>query len=131
VPKKIWRKRYDHINDFERMLADEGTTIVKFFLHINLEEQKERLQARLDEPTKRWKFSRGDLKERKLWPKYIRAYEEVLTKTSTDWAPWYIVPANRKWYRNLVIANVLLDTLQGLHMSYPEPEEGLDGIVIE
>jgi PPK2 family polyphosphate:nucleotide phosphotransferase len=131
VPKKVWRKRYDHINDFERMLADEGTTIVKFFLHINREEQKERLQARLDEPSKRWKFSRGDLKERKLWPKYMKAYEEVLTKTSTDWAPWYIVPANRKWYRNLVIANILLDTLQGLNMSYPESEDGLDGIVIE
>jgi PPK2 family polyphosphate:nucleotide phosphotransferase len=131
VPEKVWRKRYDHINHFERMLVDEGTTIVKFFLHIDLEEQKQRLQARLDEPNKRWKFSRGDLKERKLWPKYTRAYEEVLSRTSTEWAPWYIVPANRKWYRNLVIANVLLRTLDGMDMHYPDPDENLDGIVIE
>jgi PPK2 family polyphosphate:nucleotide phosphotransferase len=131
APEKVWRKRYAHINHFERMLADEGTTIVKFFLHIDLEEQKQRLQARLDEPNKRWKFSRGDLDERKLWPKYTRAYEEVLTRTSTEWAPWYIVPANSKWYRNLVIANVLLKTLDGLNMRYPDPEENLDGIVIE
>jgi PPK2 family polyphosphate:nucleotide phosphotransferase len=131
VSEKVWRKRYDHINQFERMLADEGTTIVKFFLHIDLEEQKQRLQARLDEPHKRWKFSRGDLKERKLWPKYTQAYEQVLSKTSTEWAPWYIVPANRKWYRNLVIANTLLQTLDGLDMHYPDPEEDLDGIVIK
>jgi PPK2 family polyphosphate:nucleotide phosphotransferase len=131
VPKEVWRKRYEHINHFERMLVDEGTAIVKFFLHIDLEEQKQRLQARLDEPNKRWKFSRGDLKERKLWPKYTQAYEEVLSRTSTEWAPWYIVPANRKWYRNLVIANVLLQTLDGMDMHYPAPEEDLDGIVIE
>jgi PPK2 family polyphosphate:nucleotide phosphotransferase len=131
VPEEVWRKRYDHINQFERLLADEGTSIVKFFLHIDLEEQKERLQARLDEPNKRWKFSRGDLKERKLWPEYVEAYEEVLSKTSTEWAPWYIIPANRKWYRNLVIVNVLLDTLERMNMSYPEPEDDLDGITIE
>jgi PPK2 family polyphosphate:nucleotide phosphotransferase len=131
VPEEVWRRRYDHINHFERMLVDEGTTIVKFFLHIDLEEQKQRLQARLDEPNKRWKFSRGDLEERKLWPKYMQAYEEVLSRTSTKWAPWYIVPANRKWYRNLVIANVLLQTLDRMDMHYPDPEENLDGIVIE
>jgi PPK2 family polyphosphate:nucleotide phosphotransferase len=131
TPEKIWRKRYDHINEFERMLADEGTTILKFFLHIDLEEQKERLQARLDEPNKRWKFSLGDLKERKLWPDYMRAYEDVLSKTSTKWAPWYIVPANRKWYRNLVIATILVEALEGLHMSYPQSEEGLDDVIIE
>ncbi len=131
VPDDVWRKRYRHINEFERMLAEEGTTILKFFLHIDLDEQKERLQARLDEPHKRWKFSKGDLAERKLWPSYMDAYEDVLGKTSTEWAPWYIVPANRKWYRNLVIASTIVETLEGLDMQYPNPEEGLEGILIE
>jgi PPK2 family polyphosphate:nucleotide phosphotransferase len=131
VPKEVWSRRYDQINEFERMLAEEGTTILKFFLHIDPEEQKERLQARLDEPNKRWKFSMGDLKERKLWPKYMAAYEDVLSETSTEWAPWHIVPANRKWYRNLVVATTLIETLEGLNMSYPQPEDGLDDVVIE
>lgn len=131
VPETVWSKRYAHINEFERMLADEGTTILKFFLHIDLEEQKERLLARLDEPHKRWKFKKGDLKERKLWPEYTRAYEVVLSKTSTEWAPWYVIPANRKWYRNLAIATILVDTLKGLEMRYPQPEEDLDNIVVE
>ena len=131
VPKGVWSKRYRHINEFERMLAEEGTTILKFFLHIDLDEQKERLQARLDEPHKSWKFAKGDLAERKLWPEYMQAYEDVLRKTSTEWAPWHIIPANRKWYRNLVIASTIVETLEGLNMEYPEAEEGLDGIVIE
>jgi PPK2 family polyphosphate:nucleotide phosphotransferase len=131
VPEKVWSKRYDQINAFECTLAEEGTTILKFFLHIDLEEQKQRLQARLDEPNKRWKFSKGDLKERKLWPKYTQAYEDVLSKTSTEWAPWTVVPANRKWYRNLVIATTMIEALEGLNMSYPHPEEGLDDVVIE
>ncbi|MBC8264119.1 MAG: polyphosphate kinase 2 family protein [Anaerolineales bacterium] len=131
VPPEVWSQRYAHINDFERMLAQEGTTILKFFLHIDLDEQKERLQARLDEPHKRWKFKLGDLEERKLWPEYMRAYEDVLSKTSTEWAPWYIVPANRKWYRNLVVGTVLVETLEGLNMSYPQPEEDLDNVMIE
>ncbi|MCP4542242.1 MAG: polyphosphate kinase 2 family protein [Chloroflexi bacterium] len=121
VPEKVWSRRYDHINDFERLLADEGTTILKFFLRIDLDEQKERLQARLDEPHKHWKFDPGDLKERKLWSEYIKAYEDAISKTSTDWAPWYIVPANRKWYRNLVIGTIIVETLKGLDMQYPEP----------
>ncbi len=131
VPEQVWSRRYAQINAFERMLAEEGTTVVKFYLHIDLQEQKERLQARLDEHDKRWKFSLGDLKERALWPEYQKAYEAVLSKTSTKYAPWYLVPANKKWYRNLVIANVLIDTLKGLKMSYPQPEEGLDDVVIE
>ena len=131
VPPDVWGKRYQHINDFERMLADEGTTILKFYLHISSDEQKERLQARLDEPGKQWKFSLGDLKERKRWSEYIRAYQDVLSKTSTPWAPWYIIPANRKWYRNLVIASILINTLEGLGMSYPQPEDDLDGVVVE
>ncbi|MFN2127238.1 MAG: polyphosphate kinase 2 family protein [Anaerolineales bacterium] len=130
VPESVWSRRYDHINHFEKMLHDEGTTILKFFLNIDLREQKERLQARLDNPKKNWKFSLGDLKERELWPDYIRAYEEVLTRTSTDWAPWYIIPSNRKWYRNLVIASIMVETMKGFNMSYPESEDDLSGVVI-
>ena len=131
VPPEVWSKRFDQINEFERNLAENGTTILKFYLHIDLEEQKERLQARLDDPTKRWKFRLGDLEERKLWPEYMKAFEDVLSKTSTEYAPWYIVPANRKWFRDLVISSVLVDTLEGLKMKYPESEENLDGVVIE
>jgi PPK2 family polyphosphate:nucleotide phosphotransferase len=131
VPKSIWRRRFKHIRDFERILADEGATILKFFLHIDLDEQKERFQARLDTPHKRWKFRLRDLEERKLWDSYLAAYEEAISKTSTNWAPWYIIPANRKWYRNLVISRIIVDTLENLKMTYPEPEEDLDGVVIE
>jgi len=131
VPKSVWEKRFDHINQFERMLTDEGTTILKFFLHIDKDEQKERLEARLNEPDKNWKFNVGDLDERKLWNQYVRAYEDVLSQTSTDYAPWYIVPANHKWYRNLVVAGVLTETLRNLNMSFPKPEQDLSGIVVE
>jgi PPK2 family polyphosphate:nucleotide phosphotransferase len=131
VPKSVWSKRYAQINDFERMLVEEGTTILKFFLHIDKEEQKSRLQARLDTPNKQWKFSVGDLAERKLWPEYLEAYQDAISSTSSEWAPWYIVPANRKWYRNLVIANIIIQTLTNLKMYYPEPTENLDKISIE
>ena len=113
------------------MLAEEGTTILKFFLYISPEEQKERLQERLDDPTKNWKFNPGDLKTRAKWGEYEQAFEDMLNKTSTSWAPWYIVPANRKWYRNLVISQVVIDTLKDLKMQYPENKEDLSGIVIE
>ncbi len=131
VSPEVWSKRFDQINEFERMLVENDTIILKFYLHIDLDEQKERLQARLDDPTKHWKFRLGDLGERKLWGEYMQAYEDVLSKTSTDYAPWYIVPANRKWYRDLVISSVLVDTLAGLKMEYPKSEENLDGVVIE
>ena len=131
VPPEIWKKRFDQINAFEQMLTENETTILKFYLHIDQEEQKQRLQARLDDPNKHWKFRRSDLAERKLWPDYMQAYEDVLNKTSTARAPWYIVPANHKWYRDLVISRVLVDALQGLNMKFPEPEEGLEGIVVE
>ncbi len=131
VPPEVWGRRYDQINAFERLLAEEGTTILKFFLHISKDEQKQRLQDRLDDREKRWKFSTGDLAERKLWDNYMAAYGAVLEKTSTDHAPWYIVPANRKWYRDLVISHTIISTLEGLHMRYPECEPGLDEIVIE
>ncbi|MDF1513734.1 MAG: polyphosphate kinase 2 family protein [Anaerolineae bacterium] len=130
VPPEIWQERYAHINAFEHMLADEGTKIIKFFLNISKQEQKERLQARLDNPEKQWKFAVGDLKERALWDTYIGAYEAVLSKTSTTWAPWYIVPADRKWYRNLVIGTLLVQTLQGFQMQYPVPEDDIENIVI-
>ncbi len=130
VPKTRWQRRYDHIVAFEKLLADEGTTIVKFYLHISKDEQKRRLQARLDRPDKHWKFSIGDLKERALWDDYMAAYEAALSNTSTDWAPWFIIPANHKWYRNLVISRILVDTLEGLGMQYPPAEEGLDEVVI-
>ncbi len=131
VTKKIWSKRYEQINAFEKTLVENGTTILKFFLHISKDEQKERLQARLDDPTKHWKFNIGDLDERKLWDDYQAAYEDVLNKTSTAEAPWYVVPANRKWYRDLVISTVLVEKLQGLKMKYPESKDNLDGVVVE
>jgi PPK2 family polyphosphate:nucleotide phosphotransferase len=131
VPPQIWGRRYDHINAFERLLADEGTTILKFYLHISKDEQKERFQDRLDEPDKRWKFNPGDLEERKLWPDYMQAYEAVLSRTSTEWAPWFIVPADRKWYRNLVVASVLVEALEGLGMAHPQPDFDPEAVVIE
>lgn len=131
VPRERWSRRYAQINAFERLLADEGTTIVKFFLNISKDEQRERLQARLDDPDKHWKFSLGDLEERKLWDKYQRAYRDVLTKTSTDWAPWYVVPSDRKWFRDLVISTVLVKTLEGLDLDFPPAADDLTGVVVE
>jgi PPK2 family polyphosphate:nucleotide phosphotransferase len=131
VSKSVWQKRYQHINNFERLLADNSVTILKFYLHISKEEQKERLQARLDQPHKRWKFDPRDLDERKLWADYMEAFEAALSKCSTEYAPWHIVPANKKWYRNLVISEKIVETLEGLKLKYPEPPAGLDGIVIE
>jgi len=120
VPEDVWRKRYDQINDFERMLVENGTTILKFFLHISPEEQRERLQERIDDPEKRWKFQHGDIEERKLWFDYMKAYDDVLEKTSTEWAPWWVVPADHKWYRDYVIGNVIAETMEALDMKYPE-----------
>ncbi|MBU1226350.1 MAG: polyphosphate kinase 2 family protein [Actinobacteria bacterium] len=131
VPEERWSRRYDHILAFEQLLADEGTTILKFFLHISRDEQKERLQARLDDPSKHWKFSLGDLDERKRWDDYRHAFEDMLSRTSSDTAPWYVVPANHKWYRDLVVASVLAATLESLGMAYPPPEDDLSGVVIE
>lgn len=130
VPKDVWRQRYEQINQFEKHLAENGVAILKFYLHISKEEQRRRLQARLDDPTKHWKFSVGDLKERALWNDYMAAYEDAVNLTSTPWAPWYVIPADRKWYRNLVVARVLVETLRGLRMKYPEPAEDLTKVVI-
>ncbi len=131
VPEAVWSRRYEHICAFEKMLADEGTTILKFYLHIDQAEQKERLQARLDEPDHQWKFSLGDLAERKLWDQYLAAFEDALEKTSTETAPWYVIPANRKWYRDLVISSIIIEKLKSLNMAYPEFKGNLDEIVIE
>jgi len=131
VPEKVWSKRYDHINDFEKMLADEGTTIVKFFLHISKDEQKRRLEARLNEREKQWKFNPGDLVERKLWDEYMDAYQDAIRDCSQKHAPWYVVPADRKWYRNWVLSDVLVRTLEDMGMKYPKPAPGLDKIVVE
>lgn len=121
VPPEVWKSRFDQINEFERLLTDEGTTILKFFLHITPSEQKKRLLARLKDETKQWKYNPADLKERELWKKYMQAYDDVLTKTSTDYAPWHIVPADKKWYRDWVVATILVQALKDLKMKYPKP----------
>jgi PPK2 family polyphosphate:nucleotide phosphotransferase len=131
VSKPRWRARYQHIRSFEAMLADEGTVVRKFFLHISSDEQARRLQARLDDPTKHWKFRLADLDERKLWDDYQAAYEEAIRRTATPRAPWTIVPADHKWHRDLVICRSIVDTLEGLDLRYPESEEDLSGVVVE
>jgi PPK2 family polyphosphate:nucleotide phosphotransferase len=131
VPEATWRKRYLHIRNFEEMLVDEGTTVVKFFLYISKDEQKERLQDRLDEPDKHWKFNVDDLAERKRWDDYLAAYAEAIAATSTAAAPWYIVPADRKWFRNLIVSQVLVNTLEAMDLHYPEPEQALDDVEVE
>jgi polyphosphate kinase 2 (PPK2 family) len=131
VPDKVWKRRYDAINDFECMLADEGTTILKFFLHISKGEQKRRFQARLDDPQKHWKFSTGDLKERDRWDDYQQAYEDALEKCSTEAGPWYCVPADHKWFRNWVVSDTIVRAMAELKMKFPPAEKGLDKIVIK
>jgi len=131
VDDKVWKKRYDHIAHFEQMLADEGTTIIKVFLNVSRDEQKERFQERLDRPDKNWKFRAGDLDDRALWPDYMDAYTDALERTSTDDAPWYVVPADRKWARNVCIARILRHHLEVVDPQYPAPEDGLDDIVID
>lgn len=125
-PEKEWRKHYQQINDFEKLLTDTGTTILKFFLNIDLDEQKQRLLERIDTPEKQWKFSPGDLPERQLWWQYMEAYQEAISQTSTEYAPWHIVPANHNWYRNLVVAEVIVEALKKLDMHYPQAAEDLD-----
>ena len=131
VDEKEWKGRYQRINEFEEMLVEGGITIVKCFLHISKEEQRERLQARLDNEHKRWKFAKGDLSERKLWEDYQRAYEDAVEKCNTKHAPWHIIPSDRKWYRNLLVSEVLRTTLEQLDPQFPPCEEGLDDIVVQ
>ncbi|NUP52701.1 MAG: polyphosphate kinase 2 family protein [Catenulispora sp.] len=119
VPREQWEPRYGLINEFEQELADQGTTVVKCFLHISRDEQKERLLARLDDPTKLWKYNPGDVDERELWPAYQGAYESALELTSTATAPWFVVPADRKWYRNFAITNLLIEALERINPKWP------------
>jgi len=121
VPKRIWQKRFEQINSFEKMLTEEGVTILKFYLHISKEEQKQRFIERVSDPQKQWKFNPQDIEERKFWEHYQEAYEEMLNKTSTSWAPWYAIPANNNWYRDLCVASIIIDTLQSLQLKYPTP----------
>lgn len=130
VPEEVWRKRYEHIRNFEQLLADEGTTIVKLFLHISNDEQRERLQDRIDRPDKNWKFSFGDLAERERWDDYQEAFRTMLEETSTDDAPWYVIPADRKWFRNRLVSEIIVSTLRSLEMAWPDPEEGVPGTVV-
>jgi PPK2 family polyphosphate:nucleotide phosphotransferase len=130
APEAVWRQRYDQINHFEKLLADTGTTILKFYLHISKEEQKERFQARLDDPRKNWKFSMGDVEKRAQWDDYMAAFEEALSRCSTPWAPWYVIPANHKWYRNLALSRIIVETLAALDMHYPPPLADAGSIVI-
>jgi len=130
-PESVWSRRYQHLVDFERLLADEGTTILKIFLHISKDEQRDRLQARLDDPSKHWKFDTGDLVDRALWDRFMETYSDILSRTSTDHAPWYVIPANTKWYRNLLVADILIRTLEALEMEYPPVDFDPGALVIE
>lgn len=125
VTANVWKKRYDQINEFEHLLSEEGTTILKFFLYISKEEQKLRFLERLENPEKQWKFNPNDIEERQYWDKYMQAYQDVIDKTSTDYAPWYVIPANRNWYRDLVISRIVVEQLEKLNMSYPQAVENI------
>jgi PPK2 family polyphosphate:nucleotide phosphotransferase len=130
VPESVWRPRYEAINQFEYALTSDGVTVLKFFLHISRDEQKRRLESRLADPDKRWKFSSNDLKERAYWDDYQAAFEDAVNECSTSYAPWYVVPANKKWYRNLVVARTIADTLEAMSPRFPAAERGLDKVEI-
>jgi polyphosphate kinase 2 (PPK2 family) len=130
APETVWRRRPGHIREWERMLADEGTTLVKVFLNVSKEEQRARFQERLDDPAKRWKFAKGDLEVRRRFDEYLAAWEDVITETSTEWAPWHVVPADRNWVKSTAVAALLVDTLEALDPKVPDPEPGLEGLVI-
>ena len=125
------KRRYDRINEFERLLTDHGALVLKFFLYISKDEQRRRLQERIDVPEKRWKFRLDDLTERKLWKDYMKAYADALQATSTDWSSWYVIPSDSKTTRNLIISEILIEQLKALKLSYPKPKEKIEGIVVE
>ena len=131
VSEDVWRGRYRKINDFERLLTEGSVTVVKCYLHISKEEQRERLQSRLDDPKKRWKFCQSDVRERRLWDDYQDAYEDALFHCNTLHAPWHLIPSDRKWYRNLIVSELLRKRLEEMDPQFPPSEEGLDGVVIE
>lgn len=128
--ERCWRARFEHIRAFEKLLVDEGTTIRKFFLHISKDEQQRRLQERIDDPKKRWKWNSGDLDERARWHDYQQAYEDALAATSTATAPWYVVPADRNWYRDLAVAEILVETLESLGLRLPAGDPGIEGLQV-
>jgi PPK2 family polyphosphate:nucleotide phosphotransferase len=128
APQDVWSERYDQINRFERYLADNNVVVLKFFLHISKDEQRQRILDRIDDPRKNWKLSPADFAERKFWPAYLKAYEVALTRCNTKHAPWFIIPANKKWYRNLAVAKILVETLEELNMKYPKPAIDLSEI---
>jgi PPK2 family polyphosphate:nucleotide phosphotransferase len=130
VPEPVWQRRYDHIREFEQLLVDEGTHVVKLFLNVSKERQRERLQDRVDDPDEGWKFRLGDLDDRASWPDFREAYTDALRRTSTDDAPWYVVPADRKWSRNLTVARILRHRLERIDPQYPQPEEDISGVVV-
>jgi PPK2 family polyphosphate:nucleotide phosphotransferase len=130
APPNVWQGRYEEIREFEELLARNGTRILKFFLHISRDEQRERLQARLDDPEKHWKFRVGDLDDRKLWDDYQAAYQDAINNCATPEAPWFVVPANRKWYRDLAVARTIADTLEDMDPQWPEEAPGLEKVVI-
>jgi PPK2 family polyphosphate:nucleotide phosphotransferase len=131
VPAPVWKRRYNQINDFERYLAENGVVIVKFFLHISKDEQKRRLERRLEDSTRQWKVALSDFEERKRWKEYQRAYEDAITKCNTKEAPWYVVPADKKWFRNLAVSQILVETLEALDMRFPKPTEDLKRITLD
>lgn len=126
----VWQRRYKQINDFERLLSDDGTVVLKFYLHISKDEQKKRLEARLGDPTKEWKFSINDLPERKFWDEYMKAYQDMLSETSTEWAPWYLIPSDHKWYRDLVVSRIIVKAIDKLDLQYPKPTKDLATVKI-
>lgn len=131
VPKSVWSKRYRQINDFEQMLAENNVHILKFYLHISKSEQLERLKARIDDPIKHWKINPNDFVERKYWSNYMKAFEDALNQCSTSYAPWFVIPANHKWYRNLVVSEILIEQLQKLKMKFPEPYCDISSIEVK
>jgi PPK2 family polyphosphate:nucleotide phosphotransferase len=131
VPPAVWSKRYRQINDFERMLSENGVSVVKFLLYISKDEQARRFRARLEDPSKNWKFSQDDLRERQYWDQYIEAFHEALRKCSAPYAPWYVIPANKKWFRNYAVANILVHTLKSMKLAFPKSAGDLSHIEFE
>jgi len=131
APKSVWSARYDQINAFEKLMSDNDVTILKFFLHISKAEQKQRLEARLDDTTRNWKISPADFKERRLWGDYVKAYEAVLNRCNSSTAPWFIIPSNKKWFRNLAVSQIIVETLERMNPKFPKPSFDLSGIKVK
>ena len=131
IHKSIWSQRYEHINAFEKCLSDSNIKIIKFFLHISKEEQRKRLEERLNDPSKHWKVSERDMEDRKFWSSYTVAYQDIIKRCSNTWAPWYIIPANKKWFRNLAVGLIIVDTIERMKPKFPKPAINLSKIVID